>query len=352
LGGRKMKNVLILCVTVVVAFVLAGSSPTVSFGQCPCVVNCPAGDGTVTPGPPGGTKSPDLNGDAAVDLIDLAIFAGVYTSPPRPYMFCADFNCDSVIDLIDFSIFAAHYLHAGPVPGYNAPAIDHYKTYETIGPPFPGPIISRDQFGEVFITDLRLSKFATPVMKNEEEICDTLAHQTWWEFLFPQPIRLITAQDQFGTHDWMLGDARYLLLPALKNDPTGQEIPELNHYLCYEAQGPTIGIPVMLGDQFDNVDVIVLEGRYFCNPCEKETPGGTRYPVVDTLAHLTVYFVENPVPYNIQALVRDQFMEEMLILHENFYLAVPALKTEVFEPGSSEWDRIRALYDTGTRAFE
>jgi hypothetical protein len=347
-----MKNVLILFVTVVVAFVLVGGSPTVSFGQCPCVVNCPQGDNSVTPGPPGGTKSPDLNGDGIVDIIDLSIFALVYTSPPKPYLFCADYNCDGAVDLIDFSVFAIHYLHAGPNPGYNAPAIDHYKTYETIGPTITGPITSRDQFGEVVITDLMLTKFATPVRKNDEEICDTLSHQTWWEFLFPQPTRMIEAQDQFGTHDWMLGDARYLLLPALKNDPVGQEIPELNHYLCYEAQGPTLDIQVRLHDQFDEVTVIVLEGKYFCNPCEKETPDGVVHPVVDSLAHLTVYFVENSVPYNIQALVRDQFMEELLILHENFFLAVPALKTEVFGPDSSEWNRIKALYDTGTRAFE
>lgn len=345
-----MKNVLILLVTTVVAFVLVGSMPVVSFSQCPCVLVCPGCAGTSTPGPPGGTKTPDLNGNAIVNIVDLAIFATGYA--PNPYMYCADYDCNGIVNIVDFAIFAMHFGHFGPNPGYNAPAIDHYKTYETFGPTFTGPVTLRDQFGDVYLTSLRLEKFATPVAKNDHEICDSLAHQSWWEFLDPQPIRTIEAQDQFGTHEWMLGDARYLLLPALKNEPTGQEIPELNHYLCYEAQGPTLAIQVMLTDQFDQVDVIVLEGKYFCNPCEKEDPAGLVYPIVDPWAHLTVYLVENPVPYNIQVLGRDQFMEEFIVLQDNLFLAVPALKTEVFPAGSSEWNRIKALYDTGTPAVE
>jgi hypothetical protein len=163
---------------------------------------------------------------------------------------------------------------------------------------------------------------------------------------------MIDAQDQFGTHEWMLGDARYLLLPALKNEPTGQEIPELNHYLCYEAQGPTLGVVVTLTDQFDQVNVVVLEGKYFCNPCEKQDPTGLVYPIVDPWAHLTVYLVENPRPYSIPVWVRDQFVEESIILNDNLFLAVPAMKLNVIQPGSSEWNRIKALYDTGTPAVE
>lgn len=346
-----MRNLLILSVAAVAALVLVSGSSVDSFGQaCPCVVICPQGDGTTTPGPPGGTKSPDLDGDGDVDLADLARFATGY--PPNPYMFCADYNCDGMVSLPDLAIFAIHFFHMGPIAGYNAPAIDHYKTYETLGPLVTGPFSLRDQFGEVFLTSLQLTKFATPVSKNDEEICDWMAHQSWWEFLFPQPIRMIEAQDQFGTHEWMLGDARYLVLPALKNEGVGLPIPELNHYLCYEAQGPTLGIQVRLTDQFDQTTVVILEGKYFCNPCEKETPDGTNYPIVDPWAHLTVYFVENPQVYDIPVLMQDQFVIEEIILNENFFLAVPALKNEVFPPGSSEWNRIKALYGTGVPTEE
>ena len=345
LGGRIMKNVLILCVTTVIAFVLIGSSPVVSFGQCPCNLICPAGDGgIVNPGPPGGTKSPDLDGDGDVDLVDLAVFAGAFV-PGGTYMYCADYDCDGVIALVDLAHFALHYRHAGPIKGYNQPAIDHYKTYETFGSPIPGPFRLKDQFGEMIVPDLWLSKFATPVSKNDEPICDDIAHQSWWEFDMPQPIRMIEAQDQFGTHDWMLGDARFLLLPALKNEGVGQPLPELNHYLCYDAQGPVMDMEVLLVDQFDQVVVMVLHGMYFCNPCQKETPDGTAYPIVDPFAHLTVYFVENPMQYDYPVFVQDQFMEQQIILNQNLYLAVPALKNKVIEPNSSEWMRIKGLYE-------
>lgn len=56
-------------------------------------------------------KSPDINGDTVVDLIDLSDFAVGYVSPPKPYQWELDFNCDSVVDLVDFTLFAAHYLH-------------------------------------------------------------------------------------------------------------------------------------------------------------------------------------------------------------------------------------------------
>jgi hypothetical protein len=56
-------------------------------------------------------RSPDINGDLIVDIIDLSLFAVGYTSPPKPYDPCLDFNCDGLVDIIDFSIFAQHYLH-------------------------------------------------------------------------------------------------------------------------------------------------------------------------------------------------------------------------------------------------
>jgi len=347
-----MKTLSIASMAAVVAVLMMVIAPVGSHAQCPCMLNCPAGDGgPVAGGPFGGHKTPDLNGDGIVNLQDLAAFAAAW--PPRPYLFCADYNCDGMINLVDLSYFAIHWLHAGPVPGYNAPGIDHYKTYETQGPFITGPFRLKDQFGEAFPTQLLLRKFATPVSKNAEGICDTLAHQSWWEFRWPQPLRMVVAQDQFGTHEWMLGDAVYLLLPALKNDTTlTTPLPELNHYLCYEAQGPTMGIQVRLQDQFDLVTVFVVTGRYFCNPCQKETPDGNVYPIVDPLAHLTVYFVDNPRPYQLPVLVRDQFMMEGIVLFDNLFLAVPALKNEVIQPGSSEWNRIKALYDTGTPVTE
>jgi hypothetical protein len=79
-------------------------------------LNCPAGDGTGTcAGSP--NRSPDINSDAVVDLIDLAVFAPTFTSPPNPYAQCNDINNDGLIDLVDLALFATHWGHAG-VPGF------------------------------------------------------------------------------------------------------------------------------------------------------------------------------------------------------------------------------------------
>jgi hypothetical protein len=57
-------------------------------------------------------RSPDINGDLLVDLIDLSIFAAEF--PPNPYGPCSDLNDDGAVDLIDLSNFAFHF---GP-PGH------------------------------------------------------------------------------------------------------------------------------------------------------------------------------------------------------------------------------------------
>jgi hypothetical protein len=68
---------------------------------------------TTTPGVPPVTspvvrmKSPDINGDCIVDLVDFGIFAQNFLG----MWFCCDFNCDGIVNLIDFAIFAQHFLH-------------------------------------------------------------------------------------------------------------------------------------------------------------------------------------------------------------------------------------------------
>ncbi|NIM65345.1 MAG: hypothetical protein GTO51_05070 [Candidatus Latescibacteria bacterium] len=323
-----MKTLVKVSMAAVIAFLLISNATATSFGQCPCIVNCPAGDNAVM-APVGGYKTPDLDGNGAVNLVDFAMFAAGFGSPPKPYTFCIDYNCDGLVNLVDFAIFAAHWGHMGPIPGFNQPPVDHYKTYETFGPTITGPIYLRDQFGEEIITFMQMTKFATPVSKNDQAFCDSLAHLTWWEFGYPEPVRQVNVQDQFGFHDLVLGDAIYLLVPALKNPTPADTLPELNHYKCYFAQGETLNVQVRLVDQFDQTTVVVLEPAFFCNPCEKETPDGVKHPIVDPLAHLTVYYVLNTVSYNMEAFVRDQFIEEWIVLYDNLYLCLPTLKNEV-----------------------
>jgi hypothetical protein len=62
------------------------------------------------PSPTIEVRSPDINGDCIVDLIDFIAFAAAYlTTDP-----CCDYDCDGTVGLTDFIIFASHYLHDCP----------------------------------------------------------------------------------------------------------------------------------------------------------------------------------------------------------------------------------------------
>jgi hypothetical protein len=331
-GGNKMKNRLPLMTAVAVAFLLVGFVPV--HGQnCPCTLICPAGDGGPTGPPSGGYKTPDLDGDGDVDLVDFSIFAGCWPT----YCFCVDYDCNGVINLVDFSYFAFHWGHRGPIRGFNQPDIDHYKTYDVAGPEHLGPILLRDQFQDEFVDMILMTKFATPVKKNNFPYCDSIVHYTWWDLIDPvdpEPLLFVNAQDQFGFHDLEVRDSRFLLTPALKYPEAGDTIPEKNHYLCYDAVGEPLDIDVHLVDQFDSTFVVILQPEYFCNPCVKELlDSGIIYPIVDPLAHLIVYRIDNPHQYDIFATMLDQFGFWQMNLWDNFYLVVPALKNSVQIPG-------------------
>lgn len=57
-------------------------------------------------------RSPDINGDGLVNLVDLSLFASAF--PPNPYATCSDMDCSGAINLQDLARFAFHF---GP-PGH------------------------------------------------------------------------------------------------------------------------------------------------------------------------------------------------------------------------------------------
>lgn len=69
-----------------------------------CILGCPA---IVLPDD---VKSPDINGDLFVDIIDLALIPPVYLGT-QPYTPCVDYDCNGTIGLIDYAYFGVHYLH-------------------------------------------------------------------------------------------------------------------------------------------------------------------------------------------------------------------------------------------------
>lgn len=55
-------------------------------------------------------RSPDVNGDLIVDLVDFAVWAPSFLSATAPP--CHDFSYDGVVDIVDFGVFGEHFLHS------------------------------------------------------------------------------------------------------------------------------------------------------------------------------------------------------------------------------------------------
>ena len=55
--------------------------------------------------------SPDINADLVVNIVDLAIFATGFQSPPKSYDVRFDFDGDGTVGLVDFYYFSLHWQH-------------------------------------------------------------------------------------------------------------------------------------------------------------------------------------------------------------------------------------------------
>ncbi len=230
------------------------------------------------------------------------------------------------------------------------PYENHYKLYRTSTITVVKPVTLVDQFlTPITVTDFVLERFANPAEKRHTDgaiypIINPIIHQLWWRINVPQPARTIIGIDQFGINPWTLFDAMYLVNPALKNVPVPPPLPPVwNHYLCYRAQGPTLGRPVIVIDQFGGTDVVVLYGKMFCNPVEKSADGNI-YPIIDPVAHLACYQIQDATPFTRNVTAVDQFGYWQLQTFESDCFCVPALKEHTVKTQESTWGRIKALY--------
>jgi len=229
------------------------------------------------------------------------------------------------------------------------PAENHYKVYMSSPITLVRGVALEDQFGVILDSMFVFDRFANPVEKRHLDgsvypILRPEVHMDWWRFRAPQPARTVIAIDQFGGSSWVLGDAVYLLTPSVKYPMPPFQAPVNNHYVCYEALSGFVPSKVVyLIDQWGNAQVMVLTPKYFCNPAEKRT-GGEVYPILDHQAHLTCYFVQNPMiePHSITTY--DQFGFWQTETFENNCLCVPALKEHPIRTEQSTWGKIKSLY--------
>ena len=224
---------------------------------------------------------------------------------------------------------------------------NHYLVYEiTETYVFTGQIMLVDQFSEFHTTVVEMDKFANPVMKNNEPIIEPDIHQTWW--LIDDPIppctdKLVEIANQFGRQEWMVGDGRYLVLPAYKDMPGAGWPASWNHYKCYDAEGPAVNVPVQLVDQFGSYVMVAVDPVLFCNPCMKEV-NGLQFDMVWPDIHLAVYRLDPPEQAGFFAVASDQFGVWDINLEEPIWLVLPTEKLTVVETESKSWGDVKSLY--------
>ena len=197
-------------------------------------------------------------------------------------------------------------------------------------------------FGDFSTNLLIMDKFANPVDKNGEGMFNELVHQTWWLIDDPQDNKQVGILNQFGHQTWDVGNGRYLVLPALKDQPG--DIPLWNHYKCYDAEGPPVDFPVLLHDQWGGFTTVAVNPVLFCNPCIKELADGERYEIVTPESHLAVYRLEPTLLGDVPATAYDQFGIWDINALEAIWLVLPTEKLTVVENEARTWGGVKSLY--------
>jgi len=222
---------------------------------------------------------------------------------------------------------------------------ENHELVYAVHPPYSvtDTVLVIDQFGAYRPDSLTMDRYGVPVLKNGEGVVDPLRFHTWWLMHppNPEPIRSVLLDNQFGTQELTVGDGRYLLLPALKND-TNNDPPRANHYECYDADGPPVDVLVSLNDQFGGHEAFVTRPLFFCNPAEKRH--GDEIYQIEYEAYLTCYELEPPPTLFEWILALDQFGTWDIELMTAEWLCVPTEKFDVVPSRDASWGTIKARY--------
>ena len=154
--------------------------------------------------------------------------------------------------------------------------LDHFKIYKVSNINVNAQVWLRGQFDEE--PDLAkiqsLTHYCTPVSKNNEPFYDEDAHLAWYSITqqMPEPMRIVTIKNQFGTAKLILGRPFAVLAPSRKQ---GHQFPErLDHYKVYRVlDGEPINQGVSLKDQFENSDAVIKWPVAFAVPVRKRHDG-------------------------------------------------------------------------------
>jgi len=142
----------------------------------------------------------------------------------------------------------------------------------------------------------------------------------------------VEVDNQFGEQMLTVSNPVALAVPTWKLYPGDHEPPVgLDHYLLYEAEGPSVEVPVYLWDEFTEEQyVLVYEPVAFANPVEKRI-GDDVTEIENPDEHLVFYMLEgDPLDPEVEVAVFNQFGEQAFNVTGPGLLAVPSEKIDFF----------------------
>ncbi len=209
------------------------------------------------------------------------------------------------------------------------PPLDHFRGYNAFAPNFTMVTITDQWIPPVAVDIGDAAAFFVPVEK-DTPIIDPFTHLTGYLELTPLPFVPLSVDidNQFGPQTLIVVAPVALLVPTEKFPPGPGPLPPLprDHFQCYSASGPTVGVPKTLTDQFSGPDLVTVLGpTLFCNPASKDGS-----PILGPAPeHLTCYAYTpfqppvGPIPF------KNQFTEPAVAsidVFDGVVLCVPSLK--------------------------
>jgi hypothetical protein len=211
---------------------------------------------------------------------------------------------------------------------------NHFKTWRIEPEPYTQIVFVEDQFmlDTLFLESIEF--FSNPAQKDSFEIVDEFEHLTWYRARGRNTLLEVEYTNQFGTYTNTIDSVKYLLLPTAKEVPN--PFPEnLDHYKAYRIKDPvSFDRQLVLEDQFDIMygvteSIVTLKPTYFLTPALKNMPP----PMFDSITHYVAYEIFPQHYYGlIQVQTFDQFGEHFLQVDTSKFLLVPTKKLRAEPP--------------------
>lgn len=229
-------------------------------------------------------------------------------------------------------LFVSKLAFGPPPPSF---VLDHFKCYKVDKEDrkFTKRTVTLvDQFGDAKAEVVKLMEFCNPVRKKKDEEITEISHEDAHLKIYEindtmtEEKRNVSVTNQFGRQLLQVEKAELLLVPAAKGRLGPNR--DLNHFKCYKVgrEDPKFEEGrVDLRDQFVNESVLVHKPRYLCNPVDKNDEGITRTRGRDHL----IYYEAKGDKEKFTVNTRDQFSRrggERLELGKSETLLVPSNK--------------------------